>query len=1028
MTRVQSTRAPKAQVVRIEDDSDENMCVEAIFKNMVARSTGGTFVNSQAPPALSVEFVRSNADEKARPNKDGAFAELIFPSSDEIDRKFAKKHGDALSFGYKSTKAADIFPAGYGERSARALAREDNVYQLKGAFPSAVLAVSKLRARVESRKGDVEAINRIFAKMWGVDESRANELPVMHVEGSEAPRLSAMEDRAYHALAGHPAYTGGFRVDTATVSSDAIGSNVPLNWPRLRTGLKTVALIQKQADLELGEMMENYPSDLQFKFTMGIVKGSQPVYQRSTPWEVYLDGILASKPGSGYQPIDRVADIGSSMRSSFVNSQETRILAEPAMEIATHTENMAKLITKASNRALEKTIDVLHFTSNERALIDEEREEDFDELHDAELSCSFPVPQLKLTRSTMRVGVERENLGRDNLPDIRSQGIGKMRVKMDEFRSADIVSPMTVPSALNMAVYIVMQRRSTAIAAYKLLSLVKDPEPGTRGSVAHRLRQPKYFRSPEVLKLGNELFGEEFMGIFETLLRNSLLMPEYKESTVREDTWYYLCNRTNGAKRCPISGGWRDLIAELRTIDEGWTLYYWARISVGKLHYVMNSNILAPIAAGESVDFLTLMRKSVKERAIRWHARYVAEHQLLVHETEERNKKKKLMKKKVSAALDSDTPEKAPYIPPHLRQEAELDMTYDEERILNRAGGYEQEEYMRMVLLQTKAKFFGKIEVMTLDRTLTVGLSDEETRQMFIEFYQARWFSLEKRINQAKSEDKVFRLGPHEFEDHPWGPLITEFSHSHQTVIRDLGYLDYRGWTVNPLELWERLKSSINELWEDLAAEIDQIKKYASEVAEVQVDEQAERTLLARSGLKIDELAGVTPIVIPTPGYRSAPSMPSRPVVIKEDETEKHITYTGESYLSQMIMEKNKEDEEDALGEIESFDAGDMGGFSDMLGLSFSDDAPLQAMETVHLTYREIWDELGMDPISDDRMRVAFGLGRSIDLDKPHLNPDIGPLVTFEDRPRIRKLWASRVEGIHFRIVLKSNVDVNDDM
>lgn len=992
--------------------------VEDVYARLIRRGNGGTTVRTGAAPALSTQFVKSMAATKATALQPGALAEISFPALREMEANHSRQHEDRVEMGYHHTLGSSSNPAGFGERSARALAREESTYQLKGIFSSAVLSFTKLRARVEARGGDMGALERIFAKLWGLSELAVNSLPRLHIDGSEATRMSAMEDRAYHSLSGHPGHTGGFRIDIATLAPDALGSNIPINWPRIRTSLKAIAEYQIQGDATISAGIKRIQTLQRFAYTMDIVMGSQPVYARPFAWETLIDTLMRSSElkglARGVGTCLEPAQMGLTYATSYMDTRYKTILDNEEMAIEDNVQKIASIVTTRSNQALERTVAVMMEFDRERATHEDVMHEDYSELEASKFASNFEVPRYKLTRDSLYKGMSRQNIGADKLPDIKSHGKSPLSLDLREFREAHLGIPINIQGALNMAVYLTVLNPTVKATAYELMHLVKDPRDDPASKAAIRLRRSELYSDSTIRALGDRLFGDVFMNVFGLLVRN-LSTQEYKdEVSIKNGIWQYFSKRSDGSKVCPIAGGWRDLMVELRTLPEGWTLYYWVRVTIGKSHHSLSTGILAPIAAGESVDFLTLMKKSIKVRAQSWSSMYAAKYKVIEGKISAEHAKKKKKLEEVSKPDDGP----AKYIPPHIKHMIALEKNFNADEILNRSQEYTVVQYRQMVEMQSKSKFFSKISVYTYENKLVVGITDEEMHTMLVDFYMSRWLSLDVRIKKAKKVGKVFRLGPHPFPEHPWGELEHDLPMSCTGMLTYMQNLDKRAWTLEPTYLQDKLQKSIREMWEDVGSEIQQIVEFVNEVYDGRVEEQED--LVAKSTTKnpMAALTSVEPIPLPSFGYTPPYTMPEKMMTTSKGK----VPMNPDAFTDPTVVPEEELPTEEELPMGEELDSA----LTFFSGETY--DAVITAAPVSYLNYRTIWHLLNLPESSDSEMRFAYGMDATTDLSGQHVLSELGPVILSGDEDQVPRKWARKKLFMQKRLGMNVMVEEVEDL
>lgn len=1004
------------------DSMDEldifEMPLDDLYSKMIRKGNGGTTVHSMAAPALATQFVKSQYNRKAQAGEDGSFAVLHYADLRDRVSKVARKHENSEPFGYTLNYDSDAFHGGYGERSARALTREETTYQLKGTFPAACLAFAKLKARVIARGGDVAAADKFFAMAWGIPTDSVTSLPTLHVAGSEATRLAAMEDRAYHALSGHPSITGGFRVDTATLAPDSLGDDIPLNWPRLRTGLKAIATVQLQGDLELSALLQSHRVNRDLAVGFDIVWRSQKQYYRPYQWELIFETWVDESRkilGLASHTLN-VVDVRKAMQVSLQQAWTLDLVEDigPGAHVA--MARIAEMVHEESTRALVKTVDAILQFDRERALLIDGIDDDAEAISEGQLATQFTVPRYKVARGSFRSGIMYEKLGPDGLPDVTSHGAARMMLNVDEFRAARLEIPTDISGILNLAAYLVTIHSQTRSYAYLLMHRVRPKDPGDTRPVSQSLRNPDLYADEDVRELGVHLFSSFFIDTLSILFSNVTSTSKLQDGDIKTQIWNYLRARCGHTRRCTTSGGWRDLVADLRVMPEGWTLYYWVRISIGKKHKIMTSGILAPIATGRSADFLDVVKRSTRERIAYWASYYSARYQDIEKSIA------KMIPPQHDVSTDPIEEKTTRYIPPHLRTRVELEILHDSD--VKPTGGYREEEYKMMVEMQSKSKFFAQMRVYTVDRRVIVGFSDDQIREMFIEFYQARWYSLEKRVQKAQKQGAVFHLGPHKFDKHPWGDLLTDFPYSLIDLLDMFMCLDYRAWTIPPAYLLGKFQKSARELWNDVTEEITATIAYIDEVHNDVAEAQEIAMEAARVSGVLTATQGIPPIVLAVPGFRPVQSLPERNIDIstRRGPIEIHTRVEALNIADDGLEDDGLDD--DAFGDDD--DDEDDGAF-DLLS-AVNSKVEFECEMAVYRTFREIWEILGLPEVSDTRMKIAYGMAADASLDDQNLLGDIGPVVIQGEESKAIRAWSNKVKFILGRLNVVIDNPTIDDM
>lgn len=1036
-----------------EEDIDMTRA-EDIYSRLLKRGTGGVTIQTNAAPAACTSFAKSKMASRASTTEQGYLAELNFPSDEEMNARLTRKQMDGEAYGYKSTYSTAAYHQGFGEKSARALEREETIYQMKGAFPAALLNFTKLRARIEAREGMTEHLDAVFGAIWGLTMEEVAAIPRLVVSGSEATRLAALEDRAYHAMSGHPSHVGGYRVDMATIAPDALGHDVPINWQRLRTTLKAIAMLQVGGDIYMEAAISELRKAAPFKFGMDVIRGSQPRYIRGRPWETLL---LSSMTGdSSWDEFiageDRCDGAMLARSPLYMHSTQVANDVKPIMQPL--TLKIAQTVSEESTKSLSRSITVMLDFSKERAAAEEQSTLMFEELEKSKMSHTFDVPRYKLTRGSLYKGITRDREPDMSLPDIYSVKSKGQMLNLKEFREAGINLPISLNDALRLSVMLTTQRADIRPYAYMLLEYLKVDRKATHQKAAVALRSEALYDDAKVRTLGSYLFSDGFIRTLGHILHSLSVDTSVHDRGIKSAIWDYLAARTkNKTGRCP-PGDWKNLIVELRHLPEGWSLYYWARISIGQSHRSLTSGIMAPIVAGEAVDFLTMMKIAIHKRAQHWRDYYSGRQKVISGNIEEARLREKQyeaehFQRASHEAQDesgNDDPEMLQvintekYVPPAMRSKKDLNEMFDENVILNRSRGYKKEQYEEMVKMQTKAKFFSSIEVYTHNDRVVVGMSDSHLLDMLIEFYQARWFSIDRRVAAWKERGKVFKLGGEKITKNIWGELQTKFPSTPEGMLAFMKSLHALGWTISPQVIYEGFVKSISELWQDVSKEISEILLYIEEVEEGRAAIQEDMTELREDLSARKSLIAADPIVLPSHGFVQQFTRPERMLTI----VDKHSA-TG-AQIS-VPMSKPAQEEQSSLEPSEqvlptttsdgielSLELSDCLG--DFVPFASLDDVPVLSaapltvgvVEDRLLSYREIWAELGMPNVSDDEMRMAYLLPIGTSIDSPHINQDLGPLVQESDVAKSVRAWERKRPFLMKRLGLLDEQPLGDDM
>ncbi|CAH9119970.1 unnamed protein product [Cuscuta epithymum] len=515
--------------------------------------------------------------------------------------------------------------------------------------------------------------------------------------------------------------------------------------------------------------------------------------------------------------------------------------------------------------------------------------------------------------------MSRDKVGPDGLPDIRLQGKGTSHFSLTQVCSAGLDHEMTVSSALNLAVFISMLRPIALTSAYMLTGLVKDPNPSAGGKVSSRLRWPKLYNYDAIWELGKYLFDDSFIVTLQSILRNLLPQSGKSEASVACDIWYYLRSRYGEKRKCPVDGALPELIEHLRKAPKGWTLYYWARISIGKWHYAAQNGILAPIAAGEEADLISALKKFVRKRVDHYAAVYSAKYKDQYKEFKDSKPDSDIDEEIEKRLANEENPRVAKYVPPHLRRMQHLEAIFEEYDDLSSVSGTSKEAFERLAMAQVRHKLFKGIEVKSYDRIVTVGVTNDAMRELIIDSYQARWISLDRCIRKAKSRGKVFKLGGVPIEEHPWGELRTEFPDTLEGVREMARQLHHIGWTVDPDKMWEKLEKSISELWEDLTKELNTALSFIEESGIDSLDEQAYANISKRSKEAVNHMRLTQVINLPAFGYTPPYILPKKTVVVERARGRvlQEYTVVDTTAAAEQPHDGEGKNEDDGWNEIE---------------------------------------------------------------------------------------------------------------
>lgn len=1016
----------------ISDQEVAKVRTEDIVAKLMRRGNGGTTIRTNAAPAASTSFTKSRNTTHAAAGVDGYFVDISYPTYSDIAQVLKRKDIPEDIFGYENTYATAAYHQGFGEKSARALAREESIYQLKGAFPAATTNFTKLRARVEARGGAVEDLDEIFAATWGLSKTDVESIPNLVVVGSEATRLSALEDRAYHSLSGHPSHTGGYRVNLATIAPDALGPSVPLNWPRLRTTAKAIAMQLVNGDISIATILTERRKREVFRMGLDLVCDSQPQYIRGIAWESTL---LAELTGiRSWREAVRNDNDDTGVSMSYSMRDFPRLAAQEAGSpiLSDRVQRIASFVAQDSLKSLERTISVMMDFEHDRAAAAEQHLVECDELLNSELAHSFDIPRYKLTRSSVYKGITRESSSQMRLPDITASASAGPILNIREFREAGVSLQLSIDQALRLAVILTVQRVDIKRYVYMLLDILRVQRTSEVGKAAVILRDERLYNDTDIRKLGTYIFSDGFISTLSMIFNNISGGVHIPDGGLKRQIWGYLQGRTrNKTSECP-PGGWKDLIHDLRDLPEGWTLYYWARISVGKMHNQLTSGIMAPVIAGSAADFLTMMKSAVKSRAQSWRTYYEGRYLNISKEIKETRLKRKMVK---DTAENDEAAGRAPkYVVPRLRTQKDLSNILDESAILNRVAKYDKEQYEAMVKMQSKAKFFASMQVFTKGNQLIVGVSDKALLDMFIEFYQSRWYSIDRRVHAWKERGKLFTLGGEQITEHPWGELTEDFPSSLEEMVDFMESLPDIGWTISPALLNESFKKSINEMWNDITEEIATIIKYVEDVESGLAQLQDETCDLRPELEPSKALLGVPAITLPAVGYTPDFHRPSHRLSIMDKFAEEGSSVQL-SIPNQAVVPGAQDDEED-LDELPGDDLDELPGSGGSIGIAIQlmseNSVPLASTLSVRearlLTYREIWERLGLPHESDDVMKMALSLQPTISVDDEHRDEENGPLVEASEVHLVERKWRKKLTFIRRRLGETHTETLDDDM
>jgi len=333
-----------------------------------------------------------------------------------------------------------------------------------------------------------------------------------------------------------------------------------------------------------------------------------------------------------------------------------------------------------------------------------------------------------------------------------------------------------------------------------------------------------------------------------------------------------------------------------------------------------------------------------------------------------------------------------------------------------------------MVELQSKSKFFAQIQVYTNDRQVVVGVSDDVLRDMFIEFYQARWYSLKKRVEKAQAKNELFHLGPHTFKEHPWGELREDLPSTVPTLFWYFETLDARAWTIPPQYLRDKLEKSIQELWEDVAKEIQLVLEYIQDTQEKLADEQEQIDACRQTSSVLNAMAGVDPIVLNTFGYRAPYKAPPREITVAGLHHHKQIVTPATPFTTveappetacqdvSLELDDDEDDEEDLLASF------------NYSNTTLQESLQTKVKQEDFVSIRTIWFMLGLPDRGDKQMRYCIGLPGDYDLDNGHIDDSYAPTFLRGEEAKIVKAWNYKLPGIKMRLGMSEGLVQTDDM
>lgn len=938
----------------------------AYFQALLNKANGGVHVQTLNLRSGATSFTTSQ--DKVLGGRtaegDGAAFSLTFYSANTIKQKLAVEEKRIRPkrklHGYYDTAGSRVFPGGYGEKNAQAFERESVPAVLKSAFSRAVQAFADGVALTVARGGDPSLLKRIFCEQWHLTEEDLENIPYSDLVGSEAQRLCAAADRAYHGVSSHPSSSGAVQFRLAPLMPTSYGENKPLSWQRVRQLLRAIGVVNINMDGAFMGALTATSQVAAVSFYYDFAMGAIQEYVRAAPWESLVR--LKQACVDAFTGDEAFQQSAFSYALGGIDGRLTVEMMEGAMEDYPD-EPVPEGISKQFARMNDLKSD------NELVALARAVGADLGDRYKEEVRLVGRLMIESQSRHADARDAMREQLEDALEQDVRGEEAGLVRAPLmlvkrfnprslasmrritgalggelamgahstkpmapGELRKVGLPQSLTTAQCFRTALYVRLLDPKTYRAQYTILEATPLRE--ASGKRKDRLLNRAIYDHAHIRTAVRNILDATFFHSFRALIVNSTASGIMYGRKAELWKWLTSVAKLDTRVHKPPAGNVDNLVANLADSEVWWVVAYYVRMTVGTLHQTACAGMLAPLQTEKEVSLSRCLLLGAKDRLARWRQKYEA----------------KAAQVKLSLNTEGD--------------------------------------YKKLVRAQFKAKYFALSMAEQLGDSIMVSIKPASLVGLLRECYQSRHDSLERRLEKYGK----IKLGEHVSEEHPWPETLDFEGLDPEGVITMLEKLDPEMWTEKPRDLYTSAQRALSELVADVRAEMGTICELATQMQEA--DLEGDTTLIAKFyGHHIASTLNLPPHVPPTvvelgrppppppSGSHPPPRQPAEPKVAVDTEAE----------------------HEQMLGNLKM-----------LRGLKSSEER--RRMQSDLLSLRQIWAQLKLRACPDIVMRFAFGASQDEDLDAPYGGTGIGPIVLVENAEMAWRAWKHQLPMMKHRM------------
>jgi hypothetical protein len=981
------------------------------------QSSGGVKIQRLADGVGSRFLVKSVHTNVGRQGTTGAVYGVHMHSGDELRAELAKiqvlKKSTRRLHGYFDCGAARIWHVGFGEKNAKAFDRESVPALLKGSFAQAISHHAIAAARIRGRGGSSVLVSQVFENEWGLTPMEMALIPIAHLAGSEATRLSAAAGKAYRGVSAHPACTGGLTYHFAPVAKDAFGPSIPISYQRLRATMKAAALLNMQCDMMIQLALARTKNPPAMMYYMDAGLGSHKPYERVPAWEMdEVDKMRVPRAGKAVSSsvatffdengvaVDEEHDElyqlleleDETVQASILEDMRpsTSYLSRPLLTNAEIVELSKKSGALCGTRFQQEAVYIASEMDNAREALAVHREAQRVEgevlyNEEGDIAGFVELPDIMIRRETTAQLMASTQLTGKRGADFAMGTEVRPSLSMQSMRNLGIDAVMSVADSFRLALYLraVMTDRSTRAAMYKLMVNVSIPK--STEKVARILNEPSFFPSGLVTEVLTEILDDTFVSMFRTLLVSN---PRHKAGIqVKKEIWRWLSVSEKGERGTGPGANYEELIKALPMERNAWRLAYQLRVTAGRMHYSACSGLTTTLLAGRTNSMAVCMRKSLEDKLERWRACYTAFAE----------KKAKDLKSGVSV----------------------------------------QEDFQAVAEDQFKARVYSVAKASTVGNRLTLQMPLRKLDETMIDVYKSR----HERINRTLLKHKSIKFGTALYNTHPWGKKKDLTGLSHEELLATFEALDPAGWTIEPRKMYAMATDVLRETMDDVRKECKNLLSLADAAFEQNPDQLDLQAQLFTHSLTVVDVDPEVPPYINLGRRRVFDNLHSEETATRKDKRplnpnakvfesaiDRQFVHPGTAFYATLETpplpsEASTSSTPVVLKTVADLQREEMLEVLKKSVLAMTTQAKRDTVAHVptdrYLTLREIAVELKVQEHSDEELLSAFIPDAGVTLDQPYAGNALGPAVPLSKRRHATKLWRPFIPRLRLMLRLE---------